>query len=376
MNDMVTAQGASILTAEVPAGELAKAIAIAIRTTSRRSTTPITGCLLLEKIADRLVVTGTDLDDTLSYDVFFAEGDDFSTCVDARFLRAVINAIPNKARVTLALRGDQLSIDAGEINASTRTMPAEDFPVTKTFGSNDLMMPANILRAAMIQVKHAISTEETRYYLNGIFMQPIDGELRMTTTDGHRMAHIRVPAEESTVKPFILRRSAVEVLVKLLSQRTTDMVIRQDSESLGLVEFNLGLCRLVTKAIDGTYPNYSRVIPTEVTTPNILTTTPEAVLKAVNALTFSNERSPVRLDLQEVSRMSREEQGFMMSVPLPGTFAGGQLQIGFQRRYLEALIGQYRGPLELRFGGKADPCLVRSLDGSTLIGVLMPMQIL
>ena len=286
-------------------GTLLKAVGHAQSVVERRNTIPILANVLIEADGSDVSFRATDLDievvDKAPAQVERAG----ATTVSAVTLNEIVRKLPDGALVTLTDDGasGRLQIDAGRSNFSLATLPKEDFPVmaSSEYHSN-FSVAAPVLRRLFDKSKFAISTEETRYYLNGVYMHVSESDggkvLRCVATDGHRLARIDadLPAGAEDMPGVIVPRKTVGELRKLLDDDDTQIAV---SVSETKVRFATPEITLTSKVIDGTFPDYTRVIPSGNT--RKLEVDAADFAKAVDRVaTVSSERSrAVKLQLDE-----------------------------------------------------------------------------
>ena len=237
----------------------------------RRNTIPILSNVLIEASADgRVRITATDLDLQVveSLDAASVETAGAVT-VQAHLLFDIARKLPDGSQVSLETADNRMTVKAGRSRFQLPTLPRDDFPV---IAEGDLPtsfeLPARLLAELIDRTRFAISTEETRYYLNGIFLHVSDDDqpvLKAAATDGHRLARFTVPRPEGAagMPDVIVPRKAVGELRKLLEESLDGNV--QVDLSASKIRFTLGGeggVVLTSKLIDGTFPDYSRVIPT------------------------------------------------------------------------------------------------------------------
>jgi DNA polymerase-3 subunit beta len=240
-----------------------------------------------------------------------------------------------------------------------------------------------VLRGLIDRTRFAISTEETRYYLNGIYLHAAvaDGSrtLRAVATDGHRLARVEEPLPEGaeTIPGVIIPRKTVNELRKLLEEESGNVEIGLSDTR---IQFKLGTVTLTSKLIDGTFPEYERVIPKD--NDKVLTVGKKDFADAVARVSaISSERSrPVKLALQRdllTLSAASAEQG-TASEELDGDrvkYEAGPLEIGFQARYLNDITDQIADSVEFRFADGSAPTIVQDASDSSALYVLMPMRV-
>ena len=276
----------------------------------------------------------------------------------------------------------RLTVDAGRSNFSLATLPKEDFPVmaSSEYDSN-FSAPAPVLRRLFDKSKFAISTEETRYYLNGVYMHIADADggqvLRCVATDGHRLARIDadLPDGASDMPGIIVPRKTVGELRKLLEDDDVQIAV---SVSETKVRFATPEITLTSKVIDGTFPDYQRVIPAGNT--RRLEVDASEFAKAVDRVsTVSSERSrAVKLSLDEdrlVLSVNSPESG-AAEEELAVAYGDERLEIGFNAKYLLEIASQVdRENAVFMFNSSGDPTLMREGNDTTAVYVVMPMRV-
>ena len=363
---------------------LLKAVAQAQSVVERRNTIPILANVLIEAEGDTVRFRATDLDievvDTANAMVEQAG----ATTVAAVLLNEIVRKLPDGALVTLSEQpsSGRLSISAGRSNFALATLPRDDFPVLATSDyATNFTAKAGVLRRLFDKSKFAISTEETRYYLNGVYMHVATGEegpaLRCVATDGHRLARIDAPLPEGAqgMTGVIVPRKTVGELRKLLDEDDADIRV---SVSETKVRFATDTITLTSKVIDGTFPDYTRVIPTGNT--RRLEVDASAFAKAVDRVaTVSSERS-------RAVKLALEDDRLVLSVNAPDSgaaeeelivaYADERLEIGFNAKYLLEIAGQVdRENAVFLFNSAGDPTLMREGNDSSAVYVVMPMRV-
>ena len=364
--------------------DLVKAVSQAQSVVERRNTIPILANVLIEAGAEGISFCATDLDTEIVYRAQAQVERPGSTTVSAGMLNDIARKLPDGALVQLALDGasGRLSVQAGRSNFSLATLPREDFPVMSSseYGAN-FSAPAQVLRRLFDKSKFAISNEETRYYLNGVYMHVAQSEdgpcLRCVATDGHRLARIDapLPAGADGMPGVIVPRKTVAELRKLLDDDEAQIAV---SVSETKVRFATPTITLTSKVIDGTFPDYSRVIPSGNT--RKLEVDAGDFAKAVDRVaTVSSERSrAVKLALEEdrlVLSVNAPDAG-AADEELPVGYGDEPLEIGFNAKYLHEIASQIeRENAVFLFNGSGDAALIREGGDSSAVYVVMPMRV-
>ncbi|WP_424966289.1 DNA polymerase III subunit beta [Dinoroseobacter sp. S375] len=363
---------------------LLRAVSQAQSVVERRNTIPILANVLIEAEGDAVSFRATDLDievvDRVSAQVERAG----ATTVPAVTLHEIVRKLPDGALVQLiddSAKG-RLEVVAGRSNFSLATLPREDFPVMTTAEyTSNFSAPAKVLRRLFEKSKFAISTEETRYYLNGVYMHVADGEdgrcLRCVATDGHRLARIDtdLPDAAETMPGVIVPRKTVGELRKLLEDDDAQIAV---SVSETKVRFATPEITLTSKVIDGTFPDYTRVIP--MGNSRKLEVDASEFAKAVDRVaTVSSERS-------RAVKLALDEDRLVLSVNAPDSGAAEEelavaygderLEIGFNAKYLLEIASQVdRENAVFLFNSAADPTMMREGGDSSAVYVVMPMRV-
>lgn len=363
---------------------LLKAVSQAQSVVERRNTIPILANVLIEAEGDTVQFRATDLDIEVVDKANAMVERAGATTVAATTLHEIVRKLPDGALVTLTddSAAGRLTVEAGRSNFSLATLPREDFPVMASSEySSNFSAPAPALRRLFDKSKFAISTEETRYYLNGVYMHVADGEdgkaLRAVATDGHRLARIDtdLPAGATDMPGVIVPRKTVGELRKLLDDDEMEIAV---SVSETKVRFATPNITLTSKVIDGTFPDYTRVIPQGNT--RKLEVDAAEFAKAVDRVaTVSSERSrAVKLQLDEdrlVLSVNSPDSG-AAEEELVVAYNDERLEIGFNAKYLLEIASQVdRENAVFMFNSAGDPTLMREGGDTSAVYVVMPMRV-
>ncbi|WP_424943786.1 DNA polymerase III subunit beta [Aliiroseovarius crassostreae] len=365
-------------------GALLKAVAQAQSVVERRNTIPILANVLIEAEGDSVSFRATDLDIEVVDKTAAMVERAGATTVAAVTLHEIVRKLPDGALVQLTDDGatGRLTVEAGRSNFSLATLPKEDFPVMASSEySANFSAPAPVLRRLFDKSKFAISTEETRYYLNGVYMHVSDAEggkvLRAVATDGHRLARIdaELPAGAEEMPGVIVPRKTVGELRKLLDDDDATIAV---SVSETKVRFATPAITLTSKVIDGTFPDYTRVIPTG-NTRKMEVDASEFAQAVDRVATVSSERSrAVKLQLDEdrlVLSVNAPDAG-AAEEELVVAYGDERLEIGFNAKYLLEIASQVdRENATFMFNNSGDPALMREGNDTSAVYVVMPMRV-
>jgi len=348
----------------------------------RRNTIPILSNVLIEATANgTLKLMATDLDLQIVESIQAQVDTPGATTLSAHTLFDIARKLPEGSQVSLQAADGKMLIQAGRAKFNLSTLPRDDFPV---IAEGDLPTAFELPAATLIQIidktRFAISTEETRYYLNGIFFhvsedpQPV---LKAAATDGHRLARVTVPRPDGAEKmpDIIIPRKCIAELRKLLDEVDGSVDI---TLSASKIRFGLGSAILTSKLIDGTFPDYSRVIPTA--NDKLLRIDPRSFEEGVDRVaTIATEKTravKMALDKDKITLSVTSPENGTAAEEVPGDFAGEGCDIGFNARYLLDILQQVDSDLvELHLADAAAPTLIRENDKSAALYVLMPMRV-
>ena len=365
---------------------LLRALAHVQSVVEKRNTIPILANVMIAVRDGKLTLTATDMEIAVVEDVAAATSRNGACTAPASTLYEIVRKLPDGAEVELDCPGGdaQLALRAGRYATSLVVLPTEDFP-SMTAGTlpHKFALPAHTLRALIDRTRFAISTEETRYYLNGIYLHAGESDgvpvLRAVATDGHRLARVEEPLPEgaASMPGVIVPRKTINELRKLLDEVTSDVEVALSDTR---IQFRVGAITLTSKLIDGTFPEYERVIPRD--NDKVLRVGKKDFSDAVaRVAAISSERSrPVKLSLARdllVLSASSPEQG-TATEELDADrvkYESGPLEIGFQARYLNDITDQITDQVEFRFADGAAPTVVQDAADSSALYVLMPMRV-
>ena len=365
---------------------LLKALAHVQSVVEKRNTIPILANVMLAVRDERLKLTATDMEIAIVEEVPAAGIRDGATTAPAATLYEIVRKLPEAAEVEFEHPGGDahLKLRSGRFTTSLVVLPIEDFP-SMTAGAlpHRFSLSAQALRGLIDRTRFAISSEETRYYLNGIYLHAAESEgtkvLRAVATDGHRLARVEEPLTEGAagMPGVIIPRKTVGELRKLLDEVSDSVEIALSDTR---IRFRVGPVELTSKLIDGTFPEYERVIPRE--NDKVLRVGKKDFADAVGRVAaISAERSrPVKLALE------RNQLTLSAASPEQGTaseeldadrvkYDSTPLEIGFQARYLNDITDQIEGEVEFRFADGVAPTVVRDAADDSALYVLMPMRV-
>ena len=347
----------------------------------RRNTIPILSNVLIESDASKVSFTATDMDMDIVETVGCIVSSKGKLTVSAHTLYDIVRKLPDGSEIQIELVDLNVEVSAGKSRFILPTLPVDDYPVmTEIEKGNEFSLEAVDLANLIDNTKFAISSEETRYYLNGIYLHVPDiksDKLRAVATDGHRLAQAEIPIPKGAenMPGVILPRKAVGEVRKLIDS-TDGLVTIIISKTKAKFIFPNSI--LTTKLIDGSFPDYQRVIPKE--NLNKLVVSNADFSKAIDRVsTVSMEKSrAVKLSLSNnvlLLQVNSHDLG-NASEELDVNYTSDPIDIGFNSRYLLDISGQIQGKdIELSLSDSASPALITDPDQEGVIFVLMPMRV-
>ncbi|MBX6326953.1 MAG: DNA polymerase III subunit beta [Pseudolabrys sp.] len=368
----------------VERSELLKSLGHVHRVVERRNTIPILANVLLRAEGQKLSLKATDLDlevtDTIAADVAASGG----TTVPAHMMYDIVRKLPEGAQVVIEGSGDRavLTLRAGRSRFTLQTLPETDFPDLSAGDTTcSFKLPAADLKRLIDKTQFAISTEETRYYLNGIYLHATESDkastLHAVATDGHRLAKcdLPLPAGAAGMPGVIVPRKTVGEVQRLIESGDGEVAIDLSSSK---IRFLIGNVVLTSKLIDGTFPDYARVIP--VNNDKTLSVDKKDFEAAVDRVsTVASERGrAVKLSIaggRLTLSVTNPDSG-SATEEIEVDYDSEPLDIGFNSRYLLDIAAQIEGEVAvLKLADPGSPTLIHDKDSTSILYVLMPMRV-
>lgn len=345
----------------------------------RRHTLPILSNVLLEKKGDRLTLLATDIEIQITTATEGAGGDgDGAVTVGARKLQEILRSLPDTAEVSLLLEDKRLQVRAGKSRFSLQTLPADDFPrMTLTEGeTKQFQISQKSFRQLLGKTQYSMAAQDVRYYLNGLLLLVEGKELRAVATDGHRLAFASVEIDTDLPRQeLILPRKTVLELNRLLVDSDEPLNITLAPNQ---VRFAFGSVVLVSKLIDGKFPDYERVVPA--TLKNHMTVGRQTLIQALNrAAILTNEKfRGIRVVLGESSlkliAANAEQEEAQEEIEVQ--YAGDAIDVGFNVSYLlDVLNNVHVEEIQWSFNDANSSALISVPGNDRFKYVIMPMRI-
>ena len=363
---------------------LLKSLGRVHRVVERRNTIPILANVLIRAEKSKLSLKATDLDLEVTDAVDAEVSPAGSTTVPAHMFYEIVRKLPEGSQIVLEASGDRamLAIRAGRSRFTLQTLPESDFPdLAAGDMTHKFTLAASDLKRLIDKTQFAISTEETRYYLNGIYLHTAGSGkstmLRAVATDGHRLAQVELalPAGAAGMPGIIVPRKTVGEVQRLIEDAGAEVAIEL---SAGKIRFSIGDVVLTSKLIDGTFPDYARVIP--------LGNDKELIVDKKDFEASVDRVSTVSSERGRAVKLSISSGKLMLSVTNPDSgsateeleidYGSEALDIGFNSRYLLDIAAQIEGEVAvLRLADAGSPTLIQDKDAGGALYVLMPMRV-
>ncbi|EJF91238.1 DNA polymerase III subunit beta [Bartonella tamiae] len=368
----------------VDRSHLLKSLSRVHRVVERRNTIPILSNVLIDASQGKVEFKATDLDLEVTEQTLGNIEQDGATTVPAHLLYDIVRKLPDGGEVKLSVsdNGQTMSVISGRSNFKLQCLPKADFPeLSAGEFTHHFTLTASALKRLIDCTQFAISTEETRYYLNGIHFHVIDNEglkLRAVATDGHRLAQAEMVAAEGSegMPGIIIPRKAVSELQKLLGDDSDAEIKIELSESK--IRFVVDSVVLTSKLIDGTFPEYQRVIP--VNNDKKLVIDRQGFASAVDRVsTISSDRGrAVKLSIEsgQVTLTVNNPDSGSAEDQISAEYDADSIEIGFNSRYLLDIAAQLSGDNAIfMLADSGAPTLIRDDADADALYVLMPMRV-
>jgi len=344
----------------------------------RRHTLPILSNVLLERKGEKIHFVATDLEIQIATEAESkGKGEDAAVTVSARKLQEILRALPEKSKVVLEQKENRLHVKAGKSHFSLQTLPAEDFPrQIPAAAQHKEKIPQKELKRLFYLVQYAMAQQDVRYYLNGMLLVIEDDQIRVIATDGHRLGYASSKQKQKKAhQEVILPRKAVLEVGRLLDDTENEVTLEVAQNQ---VRFSFSNIDLITKVVDGKFPDYTRVIPSNYQ--KHIQISRQTLLQALQRMAIlANEKfRGVRWVLTDKSlrivctNNEQEEAEEELEVD----YKGEPLDIGFNISYLLDVLNNLDSEqVDCAFGDANSSALITIPGNSEFKYVVMPMRI-
>lgn len=346
----------------------------------KRHTLPILSNVLFERSGDALLFLATDLEIQVStsFSAPQQSAENYAVTVSARKLQDILRALPDNAEVALETQNNRIIAKSGKSRFTLQTLPAEDFPKLAAAPgvAAKIKVSQKALRSLLLLVQYAMAQQDIRYYLNGMLLV-LDGKtMKAVATDGHRLAYATMQLEEEAAPlDLILPRKAIQEIVKLLGDSDDEAVFELAATQ---ARFKIGGVELITKVVDGKFPDYGRVIPTNYTKHfEIERAKLQQSLQRVAILSnekFRGVRWTLTEDQLRIGCTNTEQEEAFEEIDI--FYKGDPLDIGFNVTYLLDVLNNVSSEkVTCSFGDANSSVLITIAEDSDFRYVVMPMRI-
>ena len=344
----------------------------------KRHTLPILSNVLLENVHGQTNILATDLEIQINTAGPASGAEDFRITTNAKKLQDILSALPDGSLVALDWAQNRLLLKAGKSRFALQTLPAEDFPLMSVGEevNSAFSLTQEMLKNMLSQVQYSMAHQDIRYYLNGLLMQVEGDQLRLVATDGHRLAYSGTTIEANLPKAeVILPRKTVGELLKLLNQPSEQVTVELLNNQ---VRFRCNDTIIVSKVVDGKFPDFNRVIPLD--NDKIFVVSRTALLGALaRASILANEkfrgaRLLLKPGLLSVVCSNSEQEEAREELEI--AYQGEELEVGFNINYLmEVLRNVHCEDMQLAFGDANRSTLFTMPNNPNFKYIVMPMRI-
>ncbi len=365
--------------------DLMRALSHVQSVVERRNTIPILANVKMEATGDALKLTTTDMDLEINESVAAKVAQEGATTAPAQTLHDIVRKLPDGADVEMTLdqNGSTMTVKAGRSNFKLSCLPISDFPdISSAELDVSFNLPAAELRALIDKTRFAMSTEETRYYLNGIYLHAIDkGGVDMlctVATDGHRLAKVDMPLPDGAkdMPGIIVPRKTVSEIRKLVED-AADVINISLSENK--IRFAFDHIVMTSKLIDGTFPDYQKVIPQG--NNKVIELNPKEFSSAIDRVA-----TIMTADKSRAVKLAINGKSLVLSANSPDAGSATEdveitndnvaLEIGFNSRYLLDITQQIEGDgCRMALADSSSPTVIEDLADSSALYVIMPLRV-
>ena len=362
---------------------LLKSLSIAHNIIERKNTLPILSNVLLEIKKDKLNVVATDLDL-----VFFDEISDFkpekegSTTTSATVLYDILKKLPSNSEVLFSLHNEnKLNISSDNSKFNLLCLPVDNFPnFNEPFANKGININGKKLLTLLNKTKISMSNDETRHYLNGIFIHMTETDksryLTGVATDSHRLSSSSISLEKNeNFNPFILPKKAVFQLCNLLQESDGDIILSSNDTK---IEFKIGKSKIVSKIIDGKFPDYKKVVPQN-NSKTLIVNSKDFINSVERVITVSIDRKEgvkIALKKDQIQLFVNSSSSGEGKENLEAQYNSDDLTVGFNSRYLLDIASEIQDEkLVMNLHDPVSPVLIQDKSDKQSFFVIMPMKI-
>lgn len=359
---------------QVTQENLSKALGSVARIANTRNSLPILGNVLIKTVDNRLSVAATNLDIAITHLIGSKVSEEGAITVPARLMQDFVGSLPSGV-IDLELTDNKLHIAAGQYTSTINGVAADDFPVMPAInGGDSLEVPASLLKKALQQVVVAVSNDEARPVLTGVYFHTHEGNLYIVATDSYRLAERSLVASKKDIS-LLVPGSAMQDLLRILGDSDETVVISYDEQQ---VLFTVGEIELVSRLIEGSYPDYRKLIPAEFAVTATLSRADFTNITKVSSLFARESAGSITIRVDEASgQVSINSIASQLGENTASATAEvvGSGEVTLNSRYVLDALHVFGGDtVTFRFSGKLDPCLLSDPKNKEYQHVVMPLR--
>jgi DNA polymerase-3 subunit beta len=353
---------------------LSRALATVSRIASTRGSLPILSNVLLKTDSNQLLVAATNLDVAISETIGAKVKTDGSITVPARLMQDYVASLPSST-LTLEVVDNKLKLTTEHHSSTINGTPADDFPEMPTIDNGSILqLTATDLKTALQQVLFAASSDDARPVLTGLYLHTTNGKLYAVATDSYRLAEKMIGKEEKEVS-LLLPASSLQDVLRVMRDDTTTVSVNYDEQQ---ARFSVGSVELVTRLIEGNYPDYRKLLPSEYATTATLNRADLQEITKVSSL-FAREAAggvtvTIEEEKKEVSIRSIASQVGENNAVAEAEVSGDAV-ITMNSRYILDALNAFEGKkIQVNVNGKLDPCVLTDPENDDYLHVVMPVK--
>ena len=354
---------------------LEKTFSLARKATPNRSgSNPVLSGLFLELKKDKLVVIGSDLDLTIRIEIKVGGEEEGKVVIPGALLADIIRVLDN-GQISFVVRDEEIQINSGKSEFNLRTLPVDEFPKFEEPGGNEATLDTKSLATAFEQVVKAASMDDARPILTGVLLAAEQEGLRLVATDSYRMAIRDIPGTEilSRDELVLIPSRALDVVKRILGDGNELSVVLGEKEAV----FKIGDTSIVTRLIEGEFPNYKGLIPEK--NKNKLIINREETLAALQRVKLlAREATPIRLSMtdKKIELLAIEQDIGQATEIIDGTYSGEEITVAFNPDYLiDGLDVISTEEVSLETTDALKPAILKGLNEETFLYLLMPVRV-
>ncbi len=353
---------------------LSRALSTVSRIANSRGSLPILSNVLLKTVDNQLIVEATNLDVAMSETIGAKIKTEGSITVPARLMQDYVASLP-ASTLTLEVKDSKLQLTTDHHSSTINGTPADDFPVMPVIEKGDVLeIPGSEFKQTLQQVLFAASSDEARPVLTGLFLHSIDGNLLAVATDSYRLAEKNVMKTDKDIS-LLIPASSLQDVLRVMKDDNAPVSIQYDDQQ---ARFSVGSVELVTRLIEGNYPDYRRLLPKNSDTTAVLKLSDLQEITKVSSLFAREAAGGVTVSIdeekQDVSIRSIASQ-VGENTAVAEAKVSGEAVITMNSRYILDALSAFSGEsVSVNVNGKLDPCLLTDPDNDDYLHVVMPVK--